>query len=98
MASSDNEGFEIIDGLGAQRLGSEDKFAAGRVRIRETAETVASGFAGLFGEILGETKPSRSRVPVIGATDEDYAISVWFEASGQQAWFSTDLVEPAASE
>ena len=44
-----------------------------------------SGMAGQVGKVRGETMPSASGVTdIIGATDEDYAINVWFDDRGEQ--------------
>ena len=64
------------------------------VRIKETAETTAAGFAGKQGSVTGETTPSVMKVEVIGKLQSDYAIAVMFK-DGQEksAWFSPDLLE-----
>ena len=65
-----------------------------RVRIRETEETRAAGFAGRVGELFGESIPSSSGAgPVIGGRGEDQAFSVFFEETREQLWFAPHLVE-----
>jgi hypothetical protein len=64
------------------------------VCIRESPETVALGLAGCRGSVYGMTAPSSSGVSVIGACEEDFALSVYFGDEGRQLWFSPDLIEP----
>jgi hypothetical protein len=98
MDRENDDEIEIIDGLGVQRLGHEEKFEVDLVRIRSTPETEALGYAGRSGEVMGETMPSKSRVTdVIGAAEEDYAINVWFDELRTQAWFAPHLIEPVNS-
>jgi len=98
MDGENDDEIEIIDGLAVQRLGHEEKFEVDLVRIRPTHETEALGYAGLSGEVMGETMPSKSRVSdVIGADEEDYAINVWFAELRTQAWFAAHLIEPVNS-
>jgi len=56
----------------------------------------ALGYAGLTGEVMGETMPSSSGVTgIVGQTNEDYAINLWFEEREEQVWFAPHLLEPA---
>jgi hypothetical protein len=64
-----------------------------RVRIAHDPATGERGFAGREGEIHGESIPSVSGVAVIGDGGEDRAFSVYFDDSGEQAWFAVHLVE-----
>ena len=66
-----------------------------RVRIKPAAETAQSGWAGQFGEVLGESVPSGSGIDyghVVGGTTEDYVLFVKLD-SGAQSWFAASLVE-----
>jgi hypothetical protein len=64
-----------------------------RVRIATAPDTVARGFAGRAGEVWAESVPSVSGVgPVIGDRGEDFALSVFFEETEDQAWFAPHLV------
>jgi hypothetical protein len=64
------------------------------VQIKETPETVESGFSGRSGSVYGESIPSSSGVgPVIGAEGEDLALSVYFEDTKEQEWFAPHLLE-----
>jgi hypothetical protein len=63
----------------------------------------AGAFAGREGVVYGWSVPSSSGVgPVIGVRkgrDEDFALSVYFEDTGEQEWFAPRLVkvtEPGA--
>jgi hypothetical protein len=65
-----------------------------RARIRDTDETRGRGFAGRVGDVFGESVPSSSGVgPVIGDRGEDFALSVFFDETGEQEWFAPHLVE-----
>jgi hypothetical protein len=68
---------------GPPRAYIEDRYEAGR-------------FAGREGAVFGWTVPSWSREgPVIGARkgrDDDFALSVFFEDTEEQEWFSPHLV------
>ena len=67
--------------------------------IRLTPETKAAGYAGLVGEIMGETIPSSSGVSgIIGASDDDYAINVWFQERKEQVWFAPSLLSPVRTD
>jgi hypothetical protein len=68
-----------------------------KVRIADFPE--AEALAGRYGVCLGDSVPSSSGVaPVIGQgfggnAREDYALSVYFEETGEQEWFAPHLVE-----
>jgi len=62
------------------------------VEIRDVELTRQLGLAGVRGVVHGETRPSYSGVEVIGASDEDYAINVFFETRKESFWFSPELV------
>ena len=65
-----------------------------RVRIHDSEETRAHGFAGRVGDVFGESVPSSSGVgPVIGDRGDDLALSVFFDETGEQEWFAPHLVE-----
>jgi hypothetical protein len=94
--TADAVGFDVVDGLRASRTPHDDLFAAAAVRVRATPETEAAGYADLVGEIMGETIPSSSGVAeIVGTTEEDYAINLWFEEKREQAWFAPELLSPA---
>jgi hypothetical protein len=67
------------------------------VRIADFPE--AGAFAGRYGERYGWSVPSSSGVsPVIGAgvggsSQQDFAVSVYFEDTDEQVWFAPHLVE-----
>ena len=63
------------------------------VRIRSSVETESNGFAGLVGQVYGQTTPSVSGVEVIGELESDYAINVFFEDRHESLWFAPALVE-----
>src|SRR5215475_4770270 len=63
-----------------------------RVRIVATPETERAGLARLAGNVLGETKPSVSGVPVIGGAGDDFALQVQLDGRGESHWFTLDLV------
>jgi hypothetical protein len=71
------------------------KFAEGdQVVIADRPD--AGAFAGRLGVIYGWTTPSTSKEgPVNGEAPEDFAWSVYFEDSEEQAWFVHDLLTPA---
>ena len=58
------------------------------VRIRSSVETESNGFAGLVGQVYGQTTPSVSGVEVIGELESDYAINVFFEDRHESFWFA----------
>jgi len=63
------------------------------VRIVSTPATEQAGLAGLVGEVLGETNPSVSGVPVIGNPEDDFALNVHFQGREESRWFTVELVE-----
>jgi hypothetical protein len=65
-----------------------------RVRIAESPETEARGFAGRTGHVYGQSVPSASGAgPVIGDRGEDFALSVFFEETQEEEWFAPHLVQ-----
>lgn len=63
------------------------------VRIIETPLTIKPGFAGLIGNVYGETTPSDTNVEVIGELKEDFAFNVYFIDREESYWFAPDLLE-----
>lgn len=63
------------------------------VRIRATSLTQELGLADLIGNVQGETTPSVAGVEVIGESEEDYAVQVFFEERGVGFWFAPTLLE-----
>lgn len=63
------------------------------VRIVQSPETVATGYAGRTGLASGWTTPTVTGVDVIGSRDEDIATGVTFD-DGTTAWFDPSLVAP----
>src|SRR3954468_21122369 len=72
---------------------SESPTFGDNVRIRSSVDTELNGFAGLVGQVYGQTTPSVSGVEVIGELDFDYAINVFFEDRRESFWFAPSLVE-----
>lgn len=64
-----------------------------RVRILADAATEERGFVGKVGEVYGQTTPSSTNTAIIGTPLKDYAVSVFFEDTGEQHWFPEHLVE-----
>jgi hypothetical protein len=64
-----------------------------RVRIRSTTLTQKLGFADLLGTVHGQTTPSVTGIDVIGQSDEDYAVHVFFEERNEGFWFVPGLIE-----
>jgi len=62
------------------------------VEIRDVELTRQLGLAGVRGVVYGETRPSFSGVKVIGTSDDDYALNVFFEARKESFWFAPQLV------
>lgn len=91
MAADDD--FEVVDGLAEYR----ERFGIGfgdSVRIRSMPETERLGYAGLEGQVFGETVPSESAVePIVGTSEEDFALYVHFEQRDDGAWFAPELVQ-----
>ncbi len=63
------------------------------VRIRSTPLTERLGFAGLVGQVYGDTTPSVTAVTVIGDNASDRALNVVIPDKPQDLWFSIELVE-----
>lgn len=63
------------------------------VRIGSSPETDARAYAGRIGVCEGVTTPSYSGVEVIGEAPDDRALSVRFDDTDEEFWFSPDLVE-----
>jgi hypothetical protein len=64
------------------------------VKIKSVEETIEKNLAGRTGCIFGETVPSLSRVDVIGKSDDDFALNVFFEELNNSFWFAPELLEP----
>jgi hypothetical protein len=83
----------IGDGLAEDR----ERYGIGlfdRVRIAASPETERRGYAGLEGDVFGETAPSLSRVePVVGRSEADFALYVDFGDQVGGAWFAPELVQ-----
>ena len=75
------------------RSGSSHISFGDNVRGRSTPLTQELGLAGLVGQVYGETKPSVTRVEVVGETNEDYAVNVFFEGRGEDLWFAPGSLE-----
>ena len=63
------------------------------VRVRETPATKAAGIAGRAGNVHGVTKPSLSRVEILGELSGDQAIHVYFDDLNRGYWLDPGLVE-----
>ncbi len=63
------------------------------VRVRASDETTRLGLAGRQGSVTGETTPSVTMVPVVGALQSDYAIAVHFDDGRDDVWFVPRLLE-----
>ncbi|WP_422343510.1 hypothetical protein [Parasphingorhabdus sp.] len=61
--------------------------------VKNTAETEAKGLAGRHGLVFGWTTPSVTQVSVIGATDDDLAVNVFFEDLDRDFWFCEAVLE-----
>ena len=64
-----------------------------RVRIRSSVVTEELGLAQTTGIVHGETTPSVTGVTVIGESNENRAVHVFFEDRNEGFWFAPDLVE-----
>ena len=62
-------------------------------RIKSSVETETLRLAGKIGEVWGFTTPSHSGVEVIGISDSDYALNIFFEETGEQHWIVRELLE-----
>lgn len=63
------------------------------VRIRSTALTERLGLANLVGSVFGETTPSVTGIEVIGDSEGNHAIHVFFEDRRKGFWFAPELLE-----
>jgi hypothetical protein len=64
-----------------------------KVRVLRTELTEQRGLAGLNGVVYGVTTPSATGVSVIGESNEDLAINVFFAERKEGLWFSPRLLE-----
>ncbi|WP_417888079.1 hypothetical protein [Zunongwangia sp.] len=64
-----------------------------KVKIKKTPATEMTGFARKIGEIYGHTTPTLTGVEVIGQSDKDFAINVYFEDIKEGFWFDENLIE-----
>ncbi len=76
---------------------SSDSFGFGdTVRIRQSADTVLAGIAGLEGTIYGFTTPSASGVTAVGALADDFAWNVHIDSLGTGFWLDPSNIELVA--
>jgi hypothetical protein len=86
--------FEIGDALAERR----ERYGVGwfdSVRIRSTPQTERLGFAGLAGQVFGETMPSEGAIKgerVVGELEADYALYVDFGEGCERTWFAPEHV------
>lgn len=64
-----------------------------KVKIKSTPETEKLSLAEKTGDVFGQTTPSITEVKVIGKTEKDFAINVYFEDLKNSYWFDEELVE-----
>jgi hypothetical protein len=64
-----------------------------KVIVKSSPETEANGLVGKTGEIYGHTTPTVTGVEVIGKTDKDFALNVYFEDIKESFWFDEDLIQ-----
>jgi len=64
-----------------------------KVIIKSSPDTEIKGLAGKTGEILGHTTPTVTKVEVIGQTDKDFALNVYFDDIKESFWFDESLIE-----
>jgi len=64
-----------------------------QVIIRRTAETEAAGLADRTRIVHGVTTISVTGVPVVGKSEEDTAINVFFDESSEGVWYAPQLVK-----
>ena len=64
-----------------------------KVKIKSCPETEKKGLAERIGEIYGHTTPSLTEVEVIGQTDKDFALNVYFDDIKESFWFDESLIE-----
>jgi hypothetical protein len=62
-------------------------------RVRSAPETDALNLAGRIGFFVGQTRPSSSRMPVVGDTPDDYALALYFKDLGETFWFPPELLD-----
>ena len=62
------------------------------VKIKITPDTTSKGFADKTGEIYGHTTPSATGVEVIGKTEKDFALNIYFDDIKESFWFDEGLV------
>ncbi|MBS2006387.1 MAG: hypothetical protein JST01_05065 [Cyanobacteria bacterium SZAS TMP-1] len=77
----------------------KDFFADPKVSFGDTVKVVSNeltrnlGLADLIGTVYGQTVPSISGVTdVIGVSDEDYAVNVFFDERNEGFWFAENLI------
>jgi hypothetical protein len=63
------------------------------VRILRTPETERLGIAELIGNVYGDTKPSESKIKVIGKLTSDYAFNVYFDSLDKCYWLAPQMLE-----
>ena len=63
------------------------------VRVRSTPLTERLGLANLVGNVFGETTPSVTGVEVIGDSEVNHAVYVFFADEKQGFWFAPELLE-----
>lgn len=64
-----------------------------KVKIKSTPETEKLRLAGKTGDVFGQPTPSITEVEVIGKTENDFAINVYFEDLEDLYWFDEGLIE-----
>lgn len=64
-----------------------------KVKIKQSPETIEKGFAEKTGEVYGHTTPTVTGVEVIGKTEKDFALNVYFEDLKESFWFDESLIE-----
>jgi len=63
------------------------------VRVRSTPLTERLGLANLIGNVHGETTPSVTGVEVIGESEVNRALNIFFADQKKGFWFATELLE-----
>lgn len=64
-----------------------------KVKIKNSPETETKDLAGKIGEIYGHTTPTVTGVEVIGQTDKDFALNIYFDDLKESFWFDESLIE-----
>jgi hypothetical protein len=77
----------------ATALRESDLQIGDNVRALSAPETDALRVSGRVGTVYGQTVPSSSGVEIVGSASNDYAVSLFFEESGESYWFADHLVE-----